>query len=246
MKKFVISIIIILFSLNIWAQNITADEILQKVDANRISKSQITTIKMIVHGRRADRTMIMKSYSKGSKNSFTEYLSPAREKGTKMLKLDDNLWIYSPGTDRIIRISGHMLRQSVMGSDMSYEDLMSDTEMRENYTAKILGEEKYNERNCWQLELLGNTPDLAYAKRIIWIDKERFIGLKEELYGMSGTLLKKTEISEVFKIADRWYPKHLTFKDVLKSGGGTEIIFQKVEFDVTIPKGILTKAALRK
>ena len=50
----------------------------------------------------------LKDFSGEFKN-FTEYLSPEREKGTKMLKLDDRLWIYSPTTDRIIQISGHLL-----------------------------------------------------------------------------------------------------------------------------------------
>ena len=50
--------------------------------------------------------------------SYTEFLSPPREAGTKMLKLQDELWTYTPATDRVIRISGHMLRQSVMGSDL--------------------------------------------------------------------------------------------------------------------------------
>ena len=44
----------------------------------------------------------------------------------RMLKLDDILLTYSPQTDRIIQISGHMLKQSVMGSDFSYNDIMED------------------------------------------------------------------------------------------------------------------------
>lgn len=48
---------------------------------------------------------------KGDHKGYTEYLAPAREKGTKMLKLENQLWIYSPATDRTIQIAGHMLRQ---------------------------------------------------------------------------------------------------------------------------------------
>ena len=72
------------------------------------------------------RTIESKNWVIGIDLAFTEYLSPPREKGTKMLKLGDKLWTYSPQTDRVIQISGHMLRQSVMGSDMSYNDMMED------------------------------------------------------------------------------------------------------------------------
>ena len=54
-----------------------------------------------------------------------------------MLKLDKRLWIYSPSTDRTIQLSGHLLRQSVMGSDLSYEDMMEERKLSEVYTAEI-------------------------------------------------------------------------------------------------------------
>ncbi|MCK5441921.1 MAG: outer membrane lipoprotein-sorting protein, partial [Maribacter sp.] len=101
-----------------------AASIIKKVDENMSSDSRVTESQMIIHGRRKSRTVSSTGYSEGYEKSFTEYLSPAREKGTKMLKLDDRLWIYSPATDRVIQLSGHMLRQSVMGSDLSYEDMM--------------------------------------------------------------------------------------------------------------------------
>lgn len=107
-----------------YAQN--ANQILEKVDKNMSSKNRIVESEMIIHGKRNSRTITSLSYSVGDKKSFTEYLSPARERGTKMLKLENKLWIYSPSTDRIIQISGHMLRQSLMGSDLSYEDMMDD------------------------------------------------------------------------------------------------------------------------
>ena len=116
MKKIVIPMFILCVSIN--AQNPSAREIIEKVDKNMSADSRVFTSKMIIHNRRNTRTIESKSWSLGEKKSYTEYLSPAREQGTKMLKLDDQLWIFSPSTDRIIQISGHMLRQSVMGSDL--------------------------------------------------------------------------------------------------------------------------------
>jgi len=37
---------------------------------------------------------------RGLKSSFTEFLSLPRKRGTKMLKLDDQIWTYTPATDR--------------------------------------------------------------------------------------------------------------------------------------------------
>lgn len=121
--------------------------ILAKVDKNMSSKNRIIESSMTIHGKRSSRTLTAKTWSEGVKKSFTEYLSPAAEKGTKMLKLEGKLWIYSPGADRTIQISGNMLRQSVMGSDLSYEDMMDDRTLQETYTEKLLGEETVDGRN---------------------------------------------------------------------------------------------------
>ena len=124
MKIIVIPMFILCVSLN--AQNPSAREIIEKVDKNMSADSRVSTSKMVIHNPRNIRTIESKSWSMGEKKSYTEYLSPPREQGTKMLKLEDQLWIFSPSTDRILQISGHMLRQTVMGSDLSYEDMMED------------------------------------------------------------------------------------------------------------------------
>lgn len=228
---------------NLYAQ--TADEILDRVDRNMSSENRIFESAMIIHGRRTSRTITSISYSVGDKKSFTEYLSPAREQGTKMLKLEDQLWIYSPSTDRTIQISGHMLRQSVMGSDLSYEDMMEDRKLTDVYDAEIVGSEDIDGRPVWILELKANVDDLAYAIRKEWIDKERYIPLKEELYAKSGQLLKRSTLSDVVKIEGRWFPTTIVYKDMLKQGDGTEFKITSIKFNQDIPEYIFTKAALK-
>lgn len=222
-----------------------ADEILDRVDKNMSSENRIFESTMTIHGKRSSRTIASKSYSVGDKKSFTEYLSPAREQGTKMLKLENQLWIYSPSTDRTIQISGHMLRQSVMGSDLSYEDMMDDRKLTDIYNATVIGSENVGDRKTWILELTARVDDVAYAKRKMWIDTERWVPLKEELFAKSGQLLKQSVMSEVVKIEGRWFPTTIVYKDMLKDGNGTEFKMTSIQFDQTIPEYIFTKAALK-
>lgn len=221
-------------------------EIIKKVDANMVSKTRIVESKMVIQGRRKSRTVVSKGYAEGDEKSFTEYLAPAREKGTKMLKLDDKLWIYSPSTDRIIQLSGHMLRQSVMGSDLSYEDMMEDRELTDMYDAKVIGQDTLDGRKTWVLELNAKVDDVSYAKLKMWVDQERFVPLKEDLFAKSGELLKRTKMSDFEKMDGRWYPRKMNFKDMLKSGKGTDFIVVKMEFNPEIPAYIFSKASLKK
>lgn len=223
----------------------SADEILKRVEGNMSSKNRVFESTMIIHGSRTSRTITSKTYSEGEKQSYTEYLSPAREQGTKMLKLENQLWIYSPSTDRVIQISGHMLRQSLMGSDLSYEDMMDDRKIAEIYDAKITGTDTLDGRNVWVLELTAKVSDVAYYRRKVWIDMEKYVPLREELFARSGPLLKRTTLSEVKQIEGRWFPTKIVYKDMLKQGDGTEFIMTSVKFNQPIPAYLFTKAVLK-
>jgi len=219
-------------------------EILDRIDANMSAHSRYVKSKMVIHGPRSSRTIESETWAEGE-SAFTEYLAPAREKGTKMLKLEDQLWIFSPSTDRTIQISGNMLRQSVMGSDLSYEDMMNNTKLIDQYDATVVDSETYQDTDCWIVEMTAKTEDVAYQMRKLWVDKSRYIPLKEELYAKSGKLLKKTELTDIQQHGSRWYPGKITFKDMLKTGAGTEFIVDEIRFDVEIPEYLLTKASLR-
>nr|MBP7505071.1 outer membrane lipoprotein-sorting protein [Prolixibacteraceae bacterium] len=209
--------------------------ILEKVDRNMSSDNRVMESSMTVHGKRSSRTITSRSWGEGTKKAFTEYLSPASEKGTKMLKLEGQLWIYSPSTDRVIQISGHMLRQPVMGSDLSYEDMMDDRKLSDVYTAKVSGEENVGDRRAWVMELTAKVTDIAYYRQKLWVDQERFIPLKQDLYARGGQLLKRTEMSDVRQVQGRWFPFTVLYKDMLKQGGGTEFKVTTIRFNDKIP-----------
>lgn len=239
----------LLFALSAFSFSLQApsgDEILKKVDQNMFSENKIVVSRMVIHGRRETRTVESKSWQRGTNESYTEFLAPAREKGTKMLKLKDMLWDYSPSTDRTIMISGHLLRQSVMGSDLSYEDMMEDPHLPNLYSATVVSQDTLSGRDCWILDLKAKKEDIAYDHRQIWVDKERYVILKENLYAKSGKLLKTVDVREVMRVQNRWLAKSVLYKDVLKEGEGTEFYIDSVTLDATIPDYLFSKAALRR
>jgi outer membrane lipoprotein-sorting protein len=222
------------------------DAVLAAVDANAGSRNKQLEATMIIHGRRGTRTLRSRSWIEGTRRSFTEFLEPARERGIKMLKLEDQLWTYTPATDRIIKISGHLLRQPVMGSDLSYEDLMDDPRLSQLYTATIAGQDTVLGRPCWVLDLVSRGKDIAYHTRRIWVDRERLVLLREERHAKSGRLLKRTDVRRVDHHDGRWIASHVVFRDMLKGGDGTEFRLESIDFDVTIPAHLFSKSMLRR
>lgn len=228
------------------AETPSGEEILKKVDDNNYAETRVAVSEMVIHLARNTRTVRAKSWVRGTDESFTEFLYPPRDKGTKMLKLGDELWTYTPGTDRTIKISGHMLRQSVMGSDLSYEDMMEDHKLVDLYDANVAGEDTMLGRKCWVVELTAKAPDVSYHSRKIWVDKERYVPLRENRYAKSGKLLKTTEVKSVSQHQGRWIADRVSFKDALKTGTGTEFVLDSLRLNVPIPDYIFSKASLKK
>jgi outer membrane lipoprotein-sorting protein len=239
--------IFITFTITGFAQVPSGTDVIKEIDKNLVLDNAISFTTMIIHGRNGSRSIKSKNWIEGKDKAFVEYTDPAREKGKKMLKLGDQLWNYFPEPiDRIITISGHLLRQSVMGSDLSYEDITENRKLMDMYNAKVTGLEKINDRNCYVVELTGKLEDITYYRRKLWVDKERWIPLKEERYAKSGKPLKRSELLEVFSIENRWYPKRMLHHDLMQNGEGTEYIIESIILHASISESQFTKAALKK
>jgi outer membrane lipoprotein-sorting protein len=109
----------------------------------------------------------------------------------------------------------------------------------------VIGEETLRDVKCWIVELNAKSEDITYQIRKIWVDEEKYVPLREDLYAKSGKLLKKTELYDFKRVQGRWFPGKMVFKDMLKKGDGTEFVIESIEFDTEIPEYIFTKASLR-
>jgi outer membrane lipoprotein-sorting protein len=243
--KWIAVVLALAFSSAALAETPTASELLARIDDNMVFDSRTSKMTMTVEGRRT-RTYEMASFGRGESDSAIEYLSPAREKGTRMLRLGDDLWLYMPDIDRTQKISGHMLRQGMMGSDLSYEDMMASTELEESYTATVTGEEIVDGRATWRVELIAKVDTVAYPKRISWIDQELYIPLKQELYALSGMLLKTWTMSEIQQFGDRQFPMKMVVSDHVKKNSSTTIVFTDLVFGVELQDEVFSKRWLER
>lgn len=247
-KKFllmgiIISILITNF-VAITAAELTAEEIINKRDDNEYFDSVRIEAEMIIvsGGRKISKTMTALS---DRKNSLVEFTNP-QDRGAKFLKREDDLWMFFPDAEEIIKISGHMLNQGMMGSDFSYQDIMESDKLTDLYDFKIIAEEEIDGRLCYVLEGVAREGvKVSYYRRVSWIDKERFIGLKEELYTQSGRLLKETKTNEIQEIEGRWIPVDSVMENKLRKDTYTGFKITKIDFNPEIPEEIFSLQNLR-
>lgn len=246
MKKFILLVVclVMIMASGLPTLALTAEEIIAKVDENQYITSAKAEAEMIItnSGRKITKTMV--SLTDGD-NSLTEFTNP-RDRGTKFLKRGDDLWMFFPDAEDTVKISGHMLSQGMMGSDFSYQDMMESDKLTELYTYTLVGEGEVNGRACYVLEGIAvEGKEVSYYRRKSWIDKERFVGLKEELYAESGRLLKVLTVTRVEEIDGRWYPVESVMENKLRKNTQTEFILKTIEFNPEIPAGTFTLESMR-
>ena len=228
------------------AEAIDAQKLLEQVDDNLWSHTKFISGRLIIDNGRKIRTLTQDSWMEGINRSYTHYKSPAREKGTKMLKIKGKLWMYTPRTDRKILIAGHLLRQSLMGSDLSYEDMMEDHKLSKSYTATFDSFANIETIKCVVLNLTARDKKTTYQTRKVWVNPEDKTVLKEERSAKSGKLLKRILFKDYEIISGRKFPRTMIFKDLLKENTKTTYKFDVIEFDIEIPPSYFSQSILKR
>ncbi len=224
----------------------TAEEIIERVDNNVVVKTTRYRAKMLISlgGKIREKEFI--GYTRGKEYSYMEFVSPARDKGTRFLKIGDEMWMYIRSVEKSTKIAGHMLRQSMMGSDFSYDDVAENEKLQDLYEIEFIGIDSVEDKECYKLELTAKVPEVNYFFKKMWVDKKTYIPVKAELYAKSGKLMKEINITDFQKIGKRNYPTKIIMINKLRKDTFTELILEEIKLDIKIPSKVFTKAYLER
>jgi outer membrane lipoprotein-sorting protein len=222
-----------------------ADEILTKVDANMSFGNMRYSGRLEITIGGEVRYKTMDAVAMGSDKAFAEFTNP-EDRGTRYLKLGKDLWIYFPKEQDKVKISGHLLKEGMMGSDVSYEDALESRDFKAKYGASLKDKEALDGRDCFVVQLDAKVPTAAYDRRVMWVDAERYVVLKEEMYAKSGKLLKTSAALEVQRVGDRWYPTRTEYVSKLRNNTKTLFAMNKMEIDAAVDGRQFTMSALTK
>ena len=215
------------------------EEIIRRLDENMIHETAEIEAEMIVHDRFGEKRTTMRVYEEGREQTLIEYTS-REERGQKVLRTQDEIYLYYPDAAELIRLQGAALRQSMLGSDISYEDMTGNKTILETYDVTYLGSEEIQGRGTYKVELEAVERNVAYPKQLIWVDAERYVVLRAQMYSLSDRLLKEITTEEVDQVEGKWIPVEQTISDVLKSDSYTEFIINEIEIGVRLPRGIFS------
>ena len=158
----------------------------------------------------------------GTTKTLIRFLSPADVRGTSMLVHDhenggDDMWIYMPALRRTRRIVSGERSASFMGSEFTNADMGSRSPG--NYDHNLLGSETFDGRECWVVESVPLTGQMAeengYSRMVARVDKDNYHTYRVEYYDLDGELHRIMEIGDYRRqSADRYWAFRMEVRNV--------------------------------
>jgi hypothetical protein len=184
--------------------------------------------------------------SGGDQRYYIYFHGPADVRGTSFLiwkypAREDDRWIYVPTLNLVKRISTDDKRSSFVGSDFTYEDV-SSRDLEDEIHA-LVRQEDFDGRPTYVVESNPKV-QFGYSRRVSWIDRERWLPLKEEYFDARNEPLRTYTADKVERIGGQWAVTVRTMKN-LQSGHRTEVVFRETEYGVDIKQDIFTERYLR-
>lgn len=223
---------------------ITPEEIIREMEENQVHETSRTEGKMIIEDRFGTKTVTFISWAEGEDTSLIEFTS-RQERGQKILRTDEELYLFFPDAAEVIRLQGAALRDSVLGSDFSYEDMTGEGGILESYDVELLGTETVAGNECYKIELEAKSRSVPYPKEIMWVDTEQFVYRKVHKFSLSGKLLKEMRITEFTEQQGKTIPARFMMQDKMKQNSSTEFIIEEIELGIDIPDGTFSLQELR-
>ena len=120
--------------------------------------------------------------------SVAETFEPSRFRGSRLLQVGRNMWLYRPGLSKPIPISPRLR----MSGEAANGDIAA-TDYAKEYEASSGGEDKVNGEPCFRLDLAAKNRSATYDRIRYWVSKERTVAVRAEFYSVSGKLLKSAQ-----------------------------------------------------
>jgi len=197
------------------------------------------------------RTLEVEGWNKDRAYALIVLRAPAKERGNTTLRRKNEMWVWMPKVERVIKIPPTMMHASWQGSDFTYEDIVKADSIVKDYTHKLLKTTKENGRTVYRIEAMP-LPDapVVWGKVLtdiaVYDDDQSVVPLLEEDYSERGELIRTITLSDVKLLGGRRVPARLECLSPKKKGKRTLLQYHELEFDVRLTEDFFSYQRLQK
>ena len=238
---------VFLFSIaaNTSAENPDINTVVRKIDQLYRSKTSYALLTMEIVTPNWSRTLTLKAWTRGTKNTFIRILTPEKERNVATLRIGNQMWNFLPNANKTIKIPPSMMMSSWMGSDFTNDDLVKESSMLDDYTFRYVRPP-------------DKQPDILYIefnpkedKPIVWgrivaaVRSGDYLPVWQKYYDEKDALMRVMTFRKIKTFSGREIPTTMELVPQKKPGNKTVIIYNDVAFDIPLSETVFTERNLR-
>jgi predicted RND superfamily exporter protein/outer membrane lipoprotein-sorting protein len=229
------------------ADPLSADQVMQRsfevtkvADSSTDATFTLTNSNGEVRVRKTEGHTKLQADANQNNMRYVKFVSPPDIKGTATLLIentdaDDDMWIYLPALSKVRRLSASNKRDSFVGTDFSYGDIIGHNPA--HWQQQLLRMEPLSDGT--QAYVITSTPktdkvakDTGYSKMRSWVRADNFVAVKVELDDLNGQPLKRIEAADLQAVGrqGKWQPMQSQAEN-LQTGHKTQIAFEHFKAD---------------
>ena len=232
-KRIIMNIILVCVPVFLFAQ-VAPEEVIRLMEKNQVHATAKSTGRLVITNRFGTKVKTFNVVTEGSDKMLLEFTNK-EERGQKILRLKDEIYVYYPKAEGVVRLQGGALKESIFGSDFTYEDLTGEKGILELYRVEFVsaGTVILDGVPCYHLKLSGIAA-VAYPFQELWVEANKFVMKKAIYYSLTNVVLKEMTVTEIRELMGKTFPTHFVMTDTLKKNTSTEFIMETIQIDVPL------------
>ena len=233
------------------AQELNLHDLVDKANKALRGDSSHGRLVMTIETPEWKRSLEIEGWNKDRTFAFIKIHSPAKERGNTTLRRRNEMWVWLPKVERVIKIPPMMMHSTWQGSDFTYEDIVKADSIVKDYTHKLLGTTKEKDRTVYRIEATPK-PDapVVWGKVLtdlaVYDADQAVIPLNELDYSERGELIRTITLSDIKVMNGRRVPARLECVPARKPGQRTVLQYQELEFDIPLGDDFFSYQRLQK
>jgi outer membrane lipoprotein-sorting protein len=221
------------------------DALLRRAFDNFRADTSQATVGMTIHRPDWERSLQMKSFTRGDTDALVRFLAPPKDAGNATLKLTTGTWVFNPKLNQVIQLPASMMAQSWMGSDFSYNDLAKSTELLTEYTHRIIATGTDGGHTVWTIECDPKPGAPVVWGKVTVALRDDFVVVQEIFFDQDMKPARTMTTDRIGPLGGRSYPLTMTMHPADTPGAWTRTETSDAEFNTSLPDYLFTLSNLQ-
>ncbi len=207
--------------------------------------SSYSVADMIIHRSGWQRTMTLRVWTQGMKDSLVRVIRPKKDRGNATLTKNNKMWNFSPKINRVIKIPSSMMNQSWMGSDFSNNDVARADYLLKHYTHTLKGIETHQGKKVFIIEAVPfEEAPVVWGREQLKIRVDHLV-LEHAFYDQDNRLVKKMKTLKIKWMGGKRIAAVQQMQKMENPEEWTKFVIKEAQFKMNFSHRLFTLSNLR-